>query len=116
VRQAPEWFEEQVSRRAGQAAIRRGSREWSYAELDGMAEAIACGIVRRGVEYPALVGIFVEDRVWLAAAVLGALKARCGFVPLDAALPDERLRTMLEECEPAVLLAEASLVERLAPL
>src|SRR5262245_46404372 len=110
---APEWFEQQVCKRGGDVAIRNGQQEILYADLDRRTAAVGLEIGRRGLRRGSLVGILAEDRVWLAISILGILKAGCGFVPLDARLPDERLRVMLEECEPALILVERFLQGRL---
>src|SRR4029077_17235921 len=103
--------------------LRKGELEISYRELEGEASRISRRLQQEGVRRGSVVGVLVEDRVLLAGAVLGILKSGCAFAALDAKLPDEGLRGMGEECEPAVglggggvrggVLVEAGLKERM---
>ncbi|HEV3050682.1 MAG TPA: amino acid adenylation domain-containing protein, partial [Longimicrobium sp.] len=50
------------------------------------------------------VGICVERSVEMVVGLLGILKAGGAYVPLDASYPVDRLRNMVEDSDPAVLL------------
>ena len=52
----------------------------------------------------------------MVVGLLGVLKAGGGYVPLDPAYPAERLKYMLQDSEPVVLLTEKHLRERLAEM
>ncbi|WP_223179270.1 AMP-binding protein, partial [Streptomyces griseicoloratus] len=45
------------------------------------------------------------------AAVLGVLRAGCVYVPVDPALPGERVRYLIEHTEARVVLTQPALVE-----
>jgi non-ribosomal peptide synthetase component F len=55
------------------------------------------------------VGICVERGVGMVVGLLGILKAGGAYVPLDPGYPSERLRYMLEDSAPSVLLTQAHL-------
>lgn len=76
----------------------------TYAELDRRAEQIARRLYRAGVRTGDLVGICMDRSADLVSAVLGALKAGAGFVPLDPGYPPERIRFMVEEARPRTVL------------
>jgi amino acid adenylation domain-containing protein len=84
----------------------------SFGQLEAAATAIARRILSAAEDRPGFVGLLHESKVSAVKAVFGA--ARCGraYVPLDAADPDERLRFILQDCEPVALLTEATLLER----
>ena len=58
------------------------------------------------------VAICVERGLEMVVGLLGILKAGGAYVPLDPDYPAERLRYMLEDSGPAVLLTEEHLRER----
>ena len=55
------------------------------------------------------VAICVERGLEMVVALLAMLKAGGAYVPLDPAYPVERLRFMLEDCRPDVLLTQSQL-------
>jgi amino acid adenylation domain-containing protein len=77
---------------------------WTYAELAVRAEALAGGLRARGVGPGVRVALLVERSHELPLAVMGTLLAGGCYVPLDAAYPAQRLRFMLEDAAPALLL------------
>ncbi|SHN13198.1 AMP-binding enzyme, partial [Duganella sacchari] len=56
-----------------------------------------------------LVGICAERTPDMVVAILAVFKAGGGYLPLDPAYPAERLAFMLEDAEPAVVLAHRAL-------
>ena len=60
--------------------------------------------------------ICVERSVEMVVGLLAVLKAGGAYVPLDPAYPAERLRYMLEDSAPAVLLTQRAVLERLPQL
>lgn len=93
------------------AITERGARV-SFAQLDASATAIARHILSAARDRPGLVCLLFENKIPAVAAVLAA--GRCGraYVPLDAGDPDERLRFILYDSEPVVLVTEEALLER----
>ena len=65
-----------------------------------------------GVKPGARVAICVERGLEMIVALLGGLKAGGAYVPLDPASPMDRLRFMLEDSEPLVLLTQAQLLRK----
>jgi amino acid adenylation domain-containing protein len=90
------------------AVVERGA-QLSYAELDARASAIA----RRVLEaQPGFVALLFDNRTPAIAAIFGAARAGHAYVPLDAGDPDERLRLVVRDSEPALLLTERALAAR----
>jgi len=77
-------------------AIEYGARTISYARLDRLTAQLAVGLLDRGLSGEIFIGVYCSDRVHLILSMMGILKARCVFVPLDPALPLRRLQTMME--------------------
>ncbi|HEU4884412.1 MAG TPA: amino acid adenylation domain-containing protein [Longimicrobium sp.] len=107
-------FEAQAARTPGAEAVVWEGESLTYAELNARANRLAHHLRARGVGPDVPVGICVERSLELVVSLLALLKAGGAYVALDPDLPDERLRTMLDDSRPAVLLAHASLAGRFA--
>lgn len=96
----------------GAPAVVYGDDALSYRELDERACAIAASLRAAGVGPEVAVGVCLERCPDLVAAFLGVLKAGGVYVPLDAQLPDERLRYLVEDSAVAVVLTHAPTASR----
>src|SRR5215469_3815708 len=65
-----------------------------------MARCLAGEGVRRG----AIVGIYLERGIEMVVAMLATLKAGAGYMMLDREFPLQRLRDMIEDAPPAVVV------------
>ncbi len=104
-----ELIEAQAERTPHAVAVVHEDRSLTYAELDGRANQLAHFLRARGVGPDVRVGICVERGVEMMVSLLAVLKAGGAYVPLDPSYPRDRLRYMLEDSAPAVLLAQAPL-------
>jgi amino acid adenylation domain-containing protein len=93
-------------------AILAGDVAVTYAELDRRANRCAVYLRELGVGPDMLVALMLERSVEMIVALLATLKAGGAYVPLDPQYPRERLKMMLEDSGAAVLITQASLVER----
>jgi amino acid adenylation domain-containing protein len=105
-----ELFEAQVERAPGAVAVVFGGRTLTYTELNERANRLAHHLRALGVGPEARVGICVERGLEMMVGLLAVLKAGGAYVPLDPAYPTERLRYMLADSRPAVLLTRASVL------
>ena len=105
-------FEAQVERTPNAVAVACDGAEMTYAELNARANRLAHHLRSLGVGPDARVAVCSERTPELVAGLLAILKAGGAYVPLDPAYPDERLRHMVEDSAPIVLLAQASLAGR----
>ncbi|WP_232665727.1 amino acid adenylation domain-containing protein [Pseudonocardia sp. TRM90224] len=79
--------------------------ETTYAELDADANRLARMLVDIGVGPEQVVGLAVPRSVEMITAVLAVHKAGGAYLPLDPEYPPERLRFMLSDAAPVVVLA-----------
>jgi amino acid adenylation domain-containing protein len=103
-----ERFEQQVARHPDEPAAVFGDERWSYARLDAEANRIARRLRDLGVSTEVLVGVAMQPSLRRLAGILGILKAGGGYVPLDPALPAERLTYMIEDADVPVILTDAA--------
>ncbi|WP_171074417.1 non-ribosomal peptide synthetase [Nonomuraea basaltis] len=79
----------------------------SYAEFGARAEEVAEALTRHGAGPEALVAIAMPRVAGAVVAMLGAWKAGAAYVPIDAGYPAERIRWLLQDARPAVVVLEA---------
>jgi len=109
-------FEAQVGRTPGAEAVVFAGESLTYAALNARANRLAHHLVARGVGPDQPVAICVERGMEMVVGLLAVLKAGGGYVPLDPAYPEDRLRYTLADSRPALLLTQATLRERFADL
>ena len=78
----------------------------SYRELDRRANQLAHYLRELGVGPDQRVAICMERSLEMMVGLLGVLKAGGAYVPLDPAYPMERLRYMVADSAPVVMLTE----------
>ncbi|MFD8515486.1 amino acid adenylation domain-containing protein [Streptomyces antimycoticus] len=100
-------FEEQVARTPAAPALLSGDRTLDYATLDQEANRLARLLVERGAGPETLVAIALPASVEQLVAVFAVLKAGAGYLPLDPRHPVERVRFMLDDARPTLLLCTA---------
>src|SRR5260221_3145108 len=97
-------------------ALIAGAEIISYRELDARANQIANYLKRLGVTPNApdnIVGLCLDRSVDAVVFALGILKAGAAYLPLDPAYPAERLRFMLNDARPRVLITQQEIAEKL---
>ncbi|HEU5381336.1 MAG TPA: amino acid adenylation domain-containing protein, partial [Ktedonobacteraceae bacterium] len=97
-------FTEQASQRPDALAVISETTTLTYRELELRANRLAHQLIALGVKAETLVGIYIERSPEMLVGLLAILKAGGAYVPLDPAYPVERLRFMLEDAQPAVIL------------
>ncbi|HEY2391553.1 MAG TPA: amino acid adenylation domain-containing protein [Candidatus Angelobacter sp.] len=102
-------FEEHASRTRNAVAVEYEQQELKYGDLNRQANRLAHYLIALGVKPDVLVAICVERSLEMVVGLLAVMKAGGAYVPLDPAYPEERLRFMLEDCRPAVLLTQGHL-------
>jgi len=87
-----------TARRLGQkVAIRWGDKEYTYGELEGLANRYARGIQSLGVKKGERVGIFMQNSPEFIIAHFGNLKAGAVTVPLNVMYRKHELRHMVND-------------------
>jgi len=99
-------FEGQVEVSPSRIAVKHGNRTLSYAELNVSGNRLARYLWNHGVGPDQLVGVCIERSLEMVISLVGVLKAGAAYVPLDPNYPLERLKYMLEDADPQVLLTQ----------
>src|SRR5262249_51412012 len=78
-------------------AVVTAERRLSYGELERRSARLATQLERLGGEPGELVAVVMHKGWEQVVAVLAALRAGAAYLPIDAALPPERQRTLFEQ-------------------
>jgi amino acid adenylation domain-containing protein len=101
-------FEDQVSRTPDIIGLFEDTRAVTFRELDRRANQVANELIAKGVQPETPVGLYMKRSIDALAALLGALKAGCPYVPLDTSQPKGRLDLLVRTCRcPVVLTCRA---------
>ena len=100
-------FLTQASERPEAPALLAPGLRLNYGELQRRASALARELQRRGVRPGQLVAVVMEKGWEQALAVLAVLEAGGAYLPLDPALPRERLHYLLAHGKAALALTQS---------
>lgn len=101
-----ELFAEQARSTPDKLAVAGGDRELTYAELEAGANTYAHEILALGGRHPGRVALLMDDDARLVAATLGVMKAGKATVVLNPSDPPARMRQILEDARPELVLAD----------
>ena len=104
-----DYFERIVELQPGRPAIECNGETLTYSELDRRANVVAAALTARGIGPGALVALYGEKCCGLFVAMLGALKAGAGYVPIDPKFPAARVGAIVEDAAVMALFADPAL-------
>jgi amino acid adenylation domain-containing protein len=107
-------FEIQAAREPRRVALICGEERVTYGDLDRRANLLASRLRALGVGPERTVGLLMERRPALIAAILAVLKAGGAYLPLAADSPAERLAFVLDDAAVLLVVADPGLAPRLA--
>ena len=84
-------FERQVKSTPRQEALRWRNGSFSYSELNAKANQLGRWMIENGVKPGDIVALRFEEMQNAVVAILAVLKVRATYMPIDAALPAERI-------------------------
>jgi amino acid adenylation domain-containing protein len=99
-------IEDQAAHKPEATAVVVEDQQLSYGELNRRANQLAHHLQRLGVGPEDLVGLCLERSVELVVGMLAILKAGGAYLPLDPALPAERLDGMMADARPRVVVTQ----------
>jgi amino acid adenylation domain-containing protein len=106
-----EIFEEQVSKNAAALAISFRGEKLTYGELNEQSNQLAHALRSLGSEADGKVAVMLDTGSRQITALLGVLKAGCTFICLDPNYPRSRLKQILEEVRPAIVITDSTCFE-----
>ena len=109
-------FEEQAARTPNAVAVVFEQQQLTYRELNNRANQLAHYLRKQGVAPDVPVGICIEPCLELVVGLLGIIKAGGVYLPLDPALPKERLSFILKDSQTSVVVTQNQLKPLLSTL
>jgi amino acid adenylation domain-containing protein len=110
---AQQIFEEQAARTPDAIAVADDHSRLTYAELNAHANRLARYLVKNGAGEDTITAVFLERSVDLTVTLLAVAKTGSTYLPLDPIYPKARLKLILDDADPGLLLTQASLHEKL---
>ncbi len=110
-----EFIEDQVDRTPDAIAVVFEDERITYEILERRANQLAHYLRSVGVGPGTLVGVAMERSIELVVSLVAVLKAGGAYVPVDPEYPADRIAYMLEDAQPAVLLTQRHLIDKLPP-
>ncbi|MDP2626382.1 MAG: amino acid adenylation domain-containing protein, partial [Candidatus Rokubacteria bacterium] len=104
--------EAQVERTPDAVAVVFEDQRLTYRELDRRANQLARHLRTLGVGPDTFVALCLRRSLDLVIGLLGILKAGAAYLPLDPSHPAERLRFMLADARPLLVLTQECLLSR----
>ena len=99
-------FEAQAERAPDAIAVVFREQELTYGELNRRANQLARYLRSVGIRPRSFVGIFVERSIEMIVGLLGILKAGAAYLPLNPSESAKRLKFMMEDAEPPIILTQ----------
>ncbi|WP_340067238.1 amino acid adenylation domain-containing protein [Ascidiimonas aurantiaca] len=91
-------FEEQVAKTPEKIALQYKDKELTYSELNTWSNRLAWFLKEeKGIDPKQFIGLKLERSEWVIIGMLGILKAKCVYVPIDPEYPEDRVNHMIED-------------------
>ncbi|SUA46129.1 Linear gramicidin synthase subunit D [Nocardia africana] len=98
-----------VAAQPDEIAVSDGTAQLTYAELDRRATRLAARLAAHGARPETLVAVALPRSVDLIVGLLAVVRAGAAYLPLDTANPPRRLRFVIDDARPVVVLTSADL-------
>ncbi|MFL2075912.1 amino acid adenylation domain-containing protein [Marinilactibacillus psychrotolerans] len=105
-------FKEEVKTAPNKIAIKYGSKNWTYKELDEASDKIAAFLVQDNVVPRGNIGILMERSPYFVMCMLAILKAGLAYVPLDINAPDNWLKRAIEDGQVSKIFVSGKLKKK----
>ncbi|WP_131814524.1 non-ribosomal peptide synthetase, partial [Mycolicibacterium fortuitum] len=110
----PAVFSRQAACTPDMVAVSFEGRSLTYEQLDEASNRLAHLLVSQGAQAGRYVGLLMGRSADAIVAILGVLKSGAAYVPIDPAVPDDRIQFVLADAEPVVMLCSGGTAGRLA--
>lgn len=82
--------------------------ELTYGELDSLSSRLADELMRLNVRPESIVPLCFEKSLWMPVAMLAVMKAGGASSGIDITQPEARLRAIMDQIQPQIVLCSAS--------
>ena len=85
-------------------AIEEGDTQYTYVEVDKMANKLACFLNSKGIGPEDKVVILLPRMAQVPIVMLAVLKAGAAYIPLDPEIPAERVNFIMQDAGAKLLI------------
>jgi amino acid adenylation domain-containing protein len=110
-----ELIEAQAARTPDAIALEFRDHQITYSMLNRRASKLANYLRSMGVGLESLVGVYMSRSVEMITGIIAVLKTGAAYVPLDPTYPAHRLKAMIEDAKPSVILTLRAQAGELEP-
>ncbi len=107
---------EQARKTPDAPALADANWRFNYREMRQQVVALANLLRQRGVKPGDSVAVALPRSVFLTLALHGIVEAGAAWLPLDTGYPDDRLRMMLEDAQPSLLITSDDQLSRFSDI
>ncbi|MFH8407132.1 non-ribosomal peptide synthase/polyketide synthase [Streptomyces sp. NPDC018019] len=111
----PALFEERAAREPDASALVEGARSATYAETNADANRLAHLLTARGAGPERIVALCLPRSAAAVRAALAVAKTGAAYLPVDPALPPERIAYLLRDAAPVLVMTTADAAPELPP-
>lgn len=86
----------------------------SYRQMMLQANSLAQCLVTRGISPGSIVAVALPRSIFLAVALQAIILVRAAWLPLDTGYPESRLKFMLEDAQPSLLITNTDELSRIS--
>lgn len=90
-------------------AICDGDESITYRELNARANGLAERLIERGAKPGQYIGLALSRSIDMYVAVIAIIKTGAAYLPLDPKYPQDRLRSMIDDAQPVVVITNSEL-------
>lgn len=105
-------FEARAQLHPNQIAVETETEQLSYRELEQRANQLAHLLLERGCQSNQPVAVCMPRTADLVVALLAVVKAGALYIPLDPSYPQDRVRRIVEQAEPSMVITTRELACR----
>lgn len=99
-------FEEQAKKIPDNIAIVFENEKMTYEEFNKKANKLARYLQEKGVKSQDKVVILADKSIDLYISIIAILKLGALYVPVDNEYPEERIKVILEDCKPKIIIVD----------
>ena len=100
-------FENQVLKTPDAVAVEFEGNQLSYRQLDAQSNQLAHFLIKNGLKAESPVPICIDRSLEMVIGIFGILKSGGAYVPIDPALPKDRIDHMVEDTKADVVICSS---------
>tara|TARA_A100001015_G_scaffold286508_1_gene355280 strand:+ start:279 stop:1814 length:1536 start_codon:yes stop_codon:yes gene_type:complete len=101
-----DFFEQTAKKNKDKTAIIENNQRFSFSQLETDCNTVACKIVEKSCEVNIVIGVLLKKSYPLVVANLAITASGCAYMNLDYKSPPERLRSIVENVNPSIIITD----------